>query len=64
MNMIALDVYGPRGLVGRFGFYSVPRVGEEVAFPGGGSATVRRVVHFADQLNDKRPPPPTQIYVS
>ncbi|GBF04175.1 hypothetical protein DAERI_010347 [Deinococcus aerius] len=64
MNMIALEVFSPRGREGQFGFYSVPRVGEEVVFPGGGRATVRQVVHFADQVKDGRPPPLTQIYVS
>lgn len=62
--MIALDIFGPRGYVGRFGFYSVPRVGEEIVFPGGGRAVVRRVVHFADPVKDGRPPPLTQVYVS
>jgi len=47
MNVILVDIFGPRGSIGRFGFYGVPRLGEEIQFPEG-RATVRRVLHVAD----------------
>lgn len=63
MNVILVDVFGPAGAIGRFGFYSVPRVGEEIQFPGG-RATVRRVLHVADPTPDRTPAPPIRIEVA
>jgi hypothetical protein len=65
MNMIVIEVYGKGALIGRYGFYVVPRVGEQVRVPGFATPlTVQGVTHSADAKNDNVPPPFIQILVA
>ena len=64
MNLIAVDVVHNGRPVGRFGFYVIPGVGEEVTLQGfGGPHKVLRVLHFRDGVADAVLPPPIQIYL-
>lgn len=65
MNLIAVEVHGAGGLIGRYGFYTVPRVGEEIRVPPLPKLlTVQRVIHFGDPAKDNIPPPLIQLLVS
>ncbi|GHF32613.1 hypothetical protein HNQ07_000379 [Deinococcus metalli] len=64
MNLIVVDVLHNGQPVGRFGFYVIPRVGEEVTLQGvGGPHKVLRVLHFGDGVADAVLPPPIQIHL-
>ncbi|MEF2279059.1 hypothetical protein V3W47_12185 [Deinococcus sp. YIM 134068] len=62
--MIVVQVFGPGGLIGVYGFQSVPHVHEEIEIIRAGVFRVTRVTHFAGDPMDGHPAAMTRIYVT
>ncbi len=64
MQVIMVDIYGPAGHIGKFGFYALPRRGERILLPGTRTpVTVQDITHFGVALMSDLLPPPVQLSV-
>lgn len=64
MQLIMVDIYGPAGHIGKFGFYTLPRRGERILLPGTRTpVTVQDITHFGAALMSDLLPPPVQLTV-